>query len=146
MTETPPSAPAPVLPPQLPLAPPFEDAAQRARRQGCLKWGLVGCAGASVAVIVGLLFLMGHVKEFMSFAFDKLGDQVVSACGPDVSPAQREDFRAAMRSFVEKSKAGTVTAPQIAAFQKKVTAAVADNRVTSEELQALTTFLRNPQN
>ena len=138
--------PAPVLPPSLPVTLPFEDAAQKERRQGCLKWGLVGCAGASVALIVGLLFLMSHAKEFMGFAFDKLGDQVVMACGPDVSPAQREDFRAAMRSFIEKSKAGTVTAPQIAAFQKKVTAAVADNRVTSEELQALTAFLRNPQN
>jgi hypothetical protein len=146
MSESLPPAPAPVQPPQLPVTLPFEDAAESARRQGCLKWGLVGCAGASVAVIVGLLFLMNNVKQIMGFAFDKLGDQVVTACGPDVSSARREDFRAALKSFVEKTKAGTVTAPQIAAFQKKVTAAVADNRVTSEELQALTTFLRNPQN
>jgi hypothetical protein len=144
MTETPP--PVPVLPPQLPVTLPFEDAAETSRRQGCLKWGLVGCAGASVAVIVGLLFLMSNAKKLMDFAFDQMGDQIVAASAPDVTPAEKEEFRAAMKAFSEKAKNRTVTAQQVTAFQGRVRTAVADNRVTSEELQALTTFLRNPQN
>ena len=141
MAETPP--PAPVLP-QLPVTLPFEDAAQSARRQGCLKWGLVGCTGASVAVIVGLLFLMSNAKKLMDFAFDQMGDQIVAACAPDVAPAEKEDFRTAMRAFSEKTKSRTVTAQQVTAFQGRVRAAVADNRVTADELRALTAFLKDP--
>ena len=142
MSET----PAPVLPPRLPVTLPFEDAAQKERRQGCLKWGLVGCAGASVALIVGLLFLMSNAKKLMDFAFDQMGDQIVAACAADVTPAEKEEFRVAMKSFSEKTKARTVSAQQVAAFQKQVAKAVADNRVTSEEIRSLTTFLRNPPN
>ncbi len=144
MSETPPPASEPVLPPRLPMTLPFEDEAARTRRQGCLKWGLVGCAGASVAVIVGLLFLMSNAKKLMDFAFDQMGDQIVAACAPDVTPAEREDFRAALKAFSAKAKDRTVTAPQVSAFQGRVRAAVADNRVTSDELRALTAFLRNP--
>ena len=145
MIETPPPAPpAPGLPPQLPVTLPFEDAAVRARRQGCLKWGLVGCAGASVAVIIGLLFLMNNAKKLMDFAFDQMGDQIVAACAPDVTPAAREEFRAAMRSFAAKVKDRKVTAQQVTAFQGRVKAAVADNRVTAEELRSLTAYLKDP--
>jgi len=142
MTETP--VPAPVLPPRLPVTLPFEDAAQGARRQGCLKWGLVGCAGASVAVIIGLLFLMSNAKKLMDFAFNQMGDQIVAASAPDVTPAEKEEFRAAMKAFAEKAKNRTVTAQQVTAFQGRVSAAVADNRVTAEELRSLTTFLKDP--
>jgi hypothetical protein len=146
MSETPPPAsPAPGMPPQLQVTlPPLEDAAVRARRQGCLKWGLVGCAGASVAVIIGLLFLMSNAKKLMDFAFDQMGDQVVALCAPDVTPAEKEAFRAAMRSFAAKAKDRKVNAQQVAAFQSRVRTAVADNRVTPEELRALTAFLKDP--
>jgi len=146
MAETPPSpSPAAAPLPQAPVTlPPLEDAALRERRQGCLKWGLVGCAGASVAVIIGLLFLMNNAKKLMDYAFDQMGDQIVAACGPDVTPAEKEEFRAAMKSFAAKAKDRKVTAQQVAAFQGRVKAAVADNRVTAEELRALTAFLRDP--
>ena len=123
---------------------PFEDAAQGARRQGCLKWGLVGCAGASVVVIVALLYLMNNAKKLMDFAFDQMGDQIVAASTPDVTPAEKEEFRAALKAFSEKTKDRTVTATQVAAFQGRVRVAVSDNRVTAEEMRALTAFLRNP--
>src|SRR5512141_178592 len=145
MSETPPPAsPAPGIPPQAPVTlPPLADASIRARRQGCLNWGLVGCAGASVAVIIGLLFLMSNAKKLMDFAFDQMGDQIVAACAPDVTPAAKEEFRAAMRSFAAKAKDREVTAQQVAAFQGRVKAAIADNRVTAEELRALTAFLKD---
>lgn len=144
MSETTPPAPAPALPPRLPVTLPFEDAAQVARRQGCLKWGLVGCAGASVAVIVGLLFLMSNAKKLMDFAFDQMGDQIVAACEPGVAPADKADFRAALKAFSAKTKDRSVTATQVSAFQGRVRTAVADNRVTAEELRSLTVFLRDP--
>ena len=144
MSESLPPAPVPVLPPKLPTTLPFEDAAESARRQGCLKWGLVGCAGASVAVIVGLLFLMSNAKKLMDFAFDQMGDQIVAASAPDVSPAEKEEFRAALKAFSEKARNRSVTAQQVAAFQGRVRTAVADNRVTAEELRSLTAFLRDP--
>jgi hypothetical protein len=145
MTETaPPSAPG--LPPSLPVTLPFEDAAARERRQGCLKWGLVGCAGASVAVIIGLLFLMNNAKKLMDFAFDQMGEQIVAACGPDVTPAQREEFRAAMKVFSENTRNGKVTAGQVSAFQGRVKTAIADGRVTADELRSLTAFLKDPPN
>lgn len=146
MAETPPPiSPAAGPPPQAPvILPPLEDAAIRARRQGCLKWGLVGCAGVSVAVIIGLLFLMNNAKKLMDFAFDQMGDQIVAACAPDVTPAEKEEFRAAMKSFAAKAKDRKVTAQQVATFQGRVKAAVADNRVTAEELRALTAFLKGP--
>ncbi|MGZ5427762.1 MAG: hypothetical protein ACXWFS_02015 [Thermoanaerobaculia bacterium] len=145
MTQTPPPAsPAPGMPPQAPVTLLLEDAAVRARRQGCLKWGLVGCAGASVAVIIGLLFLMSNAKKLMDFAFDQMGDQIVAASAPDVTPAAKEEFRAAMKSFAAKAKDRKVTAQQVTAFQGRVKAAIADNQVTPEELRALTAFLKDP--
>ena len=145
MTETPTSvSPAPGLPPQPPVLLPIEDVAQLARRQGCLKWGLVGCAGASVAVIIGLLFLMNNAKKLMDFAFDQMGEQIVAACAPDVTPAEKEEFRAALKAFTEKAKSGGVTPEQVTSFQSRVRSAVADNRVTAEELRALTAFLKDP--
>ncbi len=145
MTETPPAVPSPAgMPPQGPITLPLEDAATRARRQGCLKWGLVGCAGASVAVIIGLLFLMSNAKKLMDFAFDQMGDQIVAASTPDVTPAEKAEFRAAMKSFAAKAKDRKVSAQQVSTFQGRVKAAIADNRVTPEELRALTAFLKDP--
>jgi hypothetical protein len=133
------------MPQQAPVTlPPLEDAGVRARRQGCLKWGLVGCAGASVAVIIGLLFLMSNAKKLMDFAFDQMGDQIVAASTPDVTPAEKEEFRAAMKSFAAKAKERKVTAQQVAAFQSRVKTSIADNRVTREEMHALTAFLKDP--
>jgi hypothetical protein len=145
MTETPPPAPpAPGLPLGVPVMLPSEDAARLAKRQGCLKWGLVGCAGASVAVIIGLLFLMNNAKKLMGFAFEQMGDQVVAASGAGVTPAEKEEFRAALKAFSEKAKNRGATPEQVMAFQSRVRAAMADNRVTAEELRALTAFLKDP--
>ena len=144
MTETPtPVSPAPGLPAQPPVLLPIEDAAQLARRQGCLKWGLVGCAGASVAVIIGLLFLMTNAKKVVDFVYDQMGEQIVAACAPDVTPPEKEEFRTALKAFAEKAKSGGVTPEQVKSFRSRVTSAIADNRVSAEELRALTAFLKD---
>ena len=141
MAEDPlPRGPAPVIP-NLPTTLPFEDEAERRRRQGCLKWGLVGCAGASVVAIIGLLFLLSNAKKLMGLAFDKIGDQVVAAATPDVTPAEKERFRSSLAAFAERAKAGTVPPTAVQAWQSQVTSALADGRVTPDEIRGLTMWL-----
>lgn len=141
MTEiSPPPVPAPQIP-KLPTTLPFEDEAGRARRDGCLKWGLVGCAGASVLLIVGMLFVLSNAKKLMGLAFEKIGDQVVVAAGPEVSPVEKERFRAALTAFAERAKAGTAPPAVVQAWQSQVTGALADGRVTADEMRSLTAWL-----
>jgi hypothetical protein len=141
MTEsTPPPVPAPQIP-KLPTTLPFEDEAARTRRAGCLKWGLVGCAGASVLVIVGLLFVLSNAKKLMGLAFEKIGDQVVAASVPEVSPAEKERFRTALAAFAERAKAGKAQPAAVQAWQAQVSGALSDGRVTVDEIHGLTTWL-----
>jgi hypothetical protein len=137
---SPPPVPAPQIP-NLPTTLPFEDAAGRARRDGCLKWGLVGCAGASVLLIVGMLFVLSNAKKLMGLAFEKIGDQVVSAAAPDVTPADRERFRTALTAFAERAKAGKAPPAVVQAWQTQVAGSLADGRVTRDEMHALTAWL-----
>ncbi|HQQ77849.1 MAG TPA: hypothetical protein PLB01_10870 [Thermoanaerobaculia bacterium] len=141
MAEEPvPPAPAPLIP-KLPTTLPFEDEAGRARRDGCLKWGLVGCAGASVVLIVGMLFVLSNAKKLMGLAFEKIGDQVVAAAGPEVTPAEKERFRTALTAFAERAKAGTAKPAAVQTWQSQVTGALADGRVTGDEMRSLTVWL-----
>lgn len=127
--------------PKLPVTLPFEDEAARARRTGCLKWGLVGCAGASVLVIVGLLFLLSNAKKLMGLAFEKIGDQVVVAAAPEVTPAEKTRFRAGLTAFAERAKANKVAPSAVQAWQGQVNGALADGRVTPDEIHGLTAWL-----
>jgi hypothetical protein len=133
---------SPAAPPGVPFvfpAPPLE-----APRSGCLKWGLVGCAGASVLVIVGLVFLMTNAKTMMDWAFEKMSDQVFAACTADVTPDDKNAFRAAIKEFGDKAKAGKVKPDQVRAFQSKELSALADGKVTPGELRDMTAFLKAP--
>jgi len=145
MSETPapitPGSPA-ATPPGVPF--PFPEPSQETPRKGCLKWGLVGCAGASVVVIVGLVFLMTNAKHMMDWAFAKMSDQVLAACTPDVTPVDKNAFRAAIKEFGEKAKAGKVKPAQVRAFQSSELSALSDGKVTPEELRGLTASLKAP--
>jgi len=112
------------------------------KRSGVLKWGLVGCAGASVVVIVGLVFMMSNARSMMDWALGKLQDTVMMACTPDVPPSAREDFRQAFKRFSESAKEGKVSPGQVQEVQQKVAAVVGDGKVTAEELRDLTETLK----
>lgn len=137
---SPPPVPAPQIP-KLPTTLPFEDEAGRARRDGCLKWGLVGCAGASVLLIVGMLFVLSNAKKLMGLAFEKIGEQVVAAAAPEVTPPEKERFRTALAAFAERAKAGKAQPAVVQEWQSKVAGALADGRVTADEMRALTAWL-----
>ena len=87
---------------------------------------------------------MSNAKKVMDFVFDQAGEQIVSACAPDVTPREKDEFRAALKAFSEKARSGGVTTEQVKSFRSRVSSAIADNRVTAEELRALTVFLKNP--
>jgi hypothetical protein len=138
--------PAPITPESPAAAPPGVPfplpVPREAPRTGCLKWGLVGCAGASVVVICGLVFLMTNAKKMMDWAFDKMSDQVFAACTADVTPEEKNAFRAAIREFSEKAKAGKVKPDQVRAFQSSELSALSDRKVTPDELRDLTAWLK----
>lgn len=131
--------PPPTLPPIVfpPVVPPRD-----AKRSGCLSWGLIGCAGASVVVIVGLVFLMSNARSMMGWALGKLEDAVMMGCTAEVTPGERTEFRQAFRRFVDGAKEDRVTPERVQEVQQKVTAAVKDGRVTPEEIRDLTGLLK----
>jgi hypothetical protein len=112
------------------------------KRSGCLRWGLVGCAGASVVVIAGLVFLMSNARSMMEWALTKLQDTVMMSCTPDVTPAARQEFQEAFRRFSDGAKEGKVLPTQVQEVQQKLTAAVRDGKVTPDELRDLTDALK----
>ncbi len=136
--EVPPNAPPAAPPLVLPPLPPPVDA----KRSGCLSWGLVGCAGASVVVIVGLVFLMSNARQMMGLALTKLEDSVMMGCTADVTAAERADFRAAFGRFRDAATGSRVTPTQVKEIQEKAAVAVADGKVTPDEIRDLTAALK----
>lgn len=123
-----------VLPP---LPPPAD-----AKRSGCLSWGLVGCAAASVIVIVGLVFLMSNARQMMGWALTRLEDAVLMGCTADVTPAEKAEFREAFGRFRTAATESKVTPTEVKVIQEKATAAAADGKVTPEEIRDLTAVLK----
>jgi len=135
--ETVPKPPAALPPIVFPPSPAPGDG----KKSGCLSWGLIGCAGASVVVIVGLVVLMSNARSMMGWALGKLQDTVLMGCTVEVTPGEREEFRKTFRRFSEAAKESTISPAEVQNVQQKVTGAVADGRVTPEELRELTAAL-----
>ena len=114
-----------------------------ARPGGVLKWGLVGCAGLSVLLIVGLVLFMRKAPQLMESLLGATENQVVAAIAADVPAAEREAFRTEYAAFVETAKAGKAKPDDIQGLQKKIVAALEDRTVTGEELKGLTEHLRS---
>ncbi|HQR46307.1 MAG TPA: hypothetical protein PLB02_01415 [Thermoanaerobaculia bacterium] len=140
MTDTiPPAAPqGPAGLPPIVFPPPAGDA----KKSGCLSWGLIGCAGASVVVIVGLVVLMSNARSMMGWALGKLQDSVLMGCTVEVTPAEREEFRQAFRRFSEAAKEGKITPSGVQEVQEKVSGAAADGKITPEEIRDLSAALK----
>ena len=134
------SAPPPIVP-GAPSNAPAE--AKDPQSRGCMKWGLVGCAGLSVVAIVGMVLFLRKAPQLMEKLLGATEAQVAAAIEAEVPAAEREAFRAEYAAFVESAKAGKAKPDQIQALQTKIVAALKDNRVTSEELRGLTDHLRS---
>lgn len=131
-TEPVPSTPPPALPELRHTEPP---------RSGCLRWGLIGCALLSVLLIVGLVIVGTKGVEW---ALVKLEDQTLAACTPEVTEVQKEAFRNAYTGFIARARMGKEPAGKMTAFRSKLMAAIADGKVTPEELTELTAAVGEP--
>ena len=127
----------PALPIPGPVPVPPREAADT-RRPGCLRFGLVGCALVSAALIVLLVVLSMRAKSLVGWLLARVGDQVVAASAADVTPAEKKAFQEAFDRFSAKASSGESSPAEIKAFQKKAAEALSDGTVTSEELRALT--------
>lgn len=130
----------PAGPPALPpiVFPPPPDA----KKSGVLKWGLIGCAGASVIVIAGLVFLMTHARSITGWALAKLEETVLTGCAPDVTAEEKTELRTAFQRFRRAAAEDKATPEQVEEIQRKVTAALRDGRVTPAEIRDLTAELK----
>ncbi|HPA51876.1 MAG TPA: hypothetical protein PLP50_09755 [Thermoanaerobaculia bacterium] len=136
MSSTPP-------PPISPGGPPATRDEKDPRPGGVLKWGLVGCAGLSVLLIVGMVLFLRKAPQLMESLLGATESQVVSAIAADVPAAEREAFRTEYAAFVETAKAGKAKPDDIQGLQKKIVAALEDRTVSGEELKGLTEHLRS---
>jgi hypothetical protein len=125
-------------------APAPQPAATSAPRSGCLKWGLVGCGILSAFLIVGLVLVGMKARSMMEWALVKMEDQTLAATTPDVTPEQRTAFQRAFAGFVEQAKQGKVSVDRMSSFRTKLMAAVADGKVTPDELRELTAAVEEP--
>lgn len=127
-----------IAPPPAPSFPPET----RGGAAPALKWGLVGCAGLSLVLIVGLVLLGTKARDILGSLMGQMESQIVSVCAPEVTPAEKEAFRASWRDFTARAKSGKVDRQALAAFREKTTAALADGKVTPEEIRELTKIAR----
>jgi len=127
-----PPAPAAVLP-LLPLEP------EGVKSHGCLKWGLIGCSAFAVVVVVGLIFAS---QRLMDVALSTVERSITASMDKSIGITPRIEFGDAMKAFTARAKKGGVPADEMTAFKKKVETALADNKVTTEELAELTKALK----
>ncbi len=125
-----------------PPAPSFPEETRGKAAPGALKWGLVGCAGLSLVLIVGLVLLGTKARDILGSLMGQMESQIVSVCTPEVTPAEKEAFRASWRDFTARAKSGKVDRQALSAFREKTTAALADGKVTPEEIRELTEIAR----
>ena len=69
-------------------------------------------------------------------------EEVLVAAGSDVSPEDKEAFRRVVDPFVEKAKGGKISFDDMTGLQKQRITALADKRVTTEEIRELTATLK----
>ena len=131
----------PPIDPASPMTMPPPNVADRSR-SGCMKWGLVGCAGLSVILIVALIFVGTRAGTMMDWALGKIQDQILLSCTPEVTAEQKAEFRAAYAPFIAKAKKGGIPVDKMSAFRTKMMASLADSKVTPEELTELTNGLK----
>ena len=136
MSSTPP-------PPISPGGPAATREEKDARPGGVLKWGLVGCAGLSVLLIVGMVLFLRKAPQLMESLLGATESKVLSAIAAEVPAAEREAFRKEYAVFVETAKTGKAKPDDIQGLQKKIVASLEDRTVSGEELKGLTEHLRS---
>ena len=112
--------------------------------RGCLKWGLVGCAGLSVLLIAGLVIFATKAKSFLDSTLRDKGREILAKAAPEVTEEEKEAFRKAYDAFVDRAKAGRVGFSRMTSYTSKSDRALQDGKITPEELRELTAEVQSP--
>ncbi len=106
------------------------------------RWVPFGCGGVS-AVILLLLFAAGAVisgprlAEFMDLFLGTSLGELRSMYAPDVSAAEKQRFDDEVERMREGLRTGQVTVKAMQPFMRAMQSAIADKRVTAEEVDRL---------
>jgi len=140
-TAPPPPPVDPRIDPRIAVFPPPRE---RSTSRGCLKWGLVGCAGISVILIVGLVMLGTKAKGFLDSKLREKGNEILVKASPDVTAEEKAAFEKAYGAFVERAKGGQVPISRMTSFTSKSDRALEDGKVTPDEIRDLTEEVGGP--
>ncbi len=106
------------------------------------RWMPAGCGTAS-AVILVLLFAGGamltgpRLSEFMDFFLGTSVGELRSMYAPDVTAAEKQRFDTEVERMREGLRTGKITVKALQPFMKAMQSAIADKRVTAEEIERL---------
>ncbi|HEY3056228.1 MAG TPA: hypothetical protein VGK31_09895 [Thermoanaerobaculia bacterium] len=107
------------------------------------KWVPIGCGSAS-AVILVLLFAGGamltgpRLARFMDFVLGTSLGELRGMYAPTITATQKQRFDAEVKRMREGLRTDKVSAQNIQPFLRAMQAAIADKKVTSDELEKLT--------
>ncbi len=114
------------------------------------RWVPYGCGTVS-AVILLLLFAGGAVisgprlAEFMDLFLGTSLGEVRDMYAPDVSPAEKQRFDSEVERMREGLRSGKITVKALQPFMKAMQSAIADKRVTAEEIGRLSKAAHDAQ-
>src|SRR5713226_1759698 len=109
------------------------------------RWVPAGCGWASIAFVI-LLFGAGALAprsgSILDKLFGKIGDDIVSHFGRDVTPVQKAEFGAEMKTLRAAASAGKLKLDKTQPFLKLATEVDADEKIDHAETDKLIAALR----
>ncbi len=154
MDEFNPNEPEPVPLPPEPIADPlpfrrpadYYAAPERDLRPLFPRWIPAGCGWASIAFVI-LLFAAGAFAprsgSILDKLFGKIGDDIVSHFGRDVTLVQKAEFAAEMKTLRDAASKGKLKLDKTQSFLKLATEVDADEKIDHAEADKLIAAVRD---
>jgi hypothetical protein len=145
---------APLTPPQTPAKRPFRvpsdyySAPLSEVRPVFPRWVPYGC-GSAAAVFVVLLFVGGAILsgpalgQFLDFIMGVTLGELRPMIAREIPAAQKEAFEAEVNRMREGMRTGKISVQGVQPFLQQMQKAVSDEKVTLQELEALTETARS---
>jgi hypothetical protein len=110
------------------------------------RWVPIGCGWAAL-VFVGLLFVVGAFAPrsgaALDWVFGKVQDDMTPHFTKDVTPVQKADFNAEMKTLRAAAVAGRLKLDKTQSFLKLVTEVDEDEKIDPAEMDKLIASLRD---
>jgi hypothetical protein len=154
MDEFTPTEPQPVALPPEPVADPlpfrrpadYYAAPGKALRPLFPRWVPIGCGWASVVLVI-LLFAVGALAprsgSVFGWLFGKIGDDIPPHFQRDVTPVQKAEFAAEIKTLRAAANAGKLRLDKTQSFLKLVTEVDGDEKVNHAEADKLIAAVRD---